>query len=483
MKLSDIINTIHDYFTEKRFVIFVLSLVFLLLITVLILSNGFTGGADSIAHYTFSKNAFSNPQFFFNNWAKPIFTLISAPFALIGFKGMQFLNILAAIAAGLFSYLVAKELKMKQPILAIILCCFTPIFAYNIFSGLTEIVFALAAIIASYLLLKNKFVFASIVISFLPFIRTEGVFLIPIYAIYIINKKQYKSLAYILTGTIFYSVVGSFFNGDLFWVFTKTPYRSTIGLFGTGSFFQYIKRSPGFFGIPNEIFYVTGLVAGLTLFLRDKKEEYSKEFFLVVLPFLTYFFAHSFMWWSGIGNSHGTSRYMAAIVPFMAVMSTRGLTLFSLLFEIIFKKNWVKIAALYVGIISVIHIPFVVQNYPIPYDAFTKLIKESTIWIKENNLGKNKIYYNDATFYYLLGIDPMDKSRSQEIKADKQKTLSETIEPGSLILYDEKYSPIENVNYNELANSKDFELIKVFLPEQTIQTSGRDYKVAIFRRL
>lgn len=481
MKIADLINSVHDYFTEKRFVVFILSLVFLLLLLVLTVSDGFSGGADSLAHFKFAHNAFRFPVFFFNNWAKPVFTLLSAPFAAFGFKGIQFFNVLVATAAGFFSYLVAKELKMKQPILAIILCCFAPVFAYNIFSGLTEILFALVSILTTYLLLKNRFIFASIVVSFLPFIRTEGILLMPVYAIFIINRKQYKAIAFMLTGTLLYSIVGSFFNGDLFWLITKTPYRSTIGLFGTGSFFQYIKRSPGYFGIPNEIFYVTGFVAGLTLYLRNKK-EYSQEFLLVVLPFLTYFFAHSFMWWSGIGNSQGTNRYMAAIVPFMAVMSTRGLTLFSLMFEILFKQAWVKTAALYLGILSVIHIPFVVQNYPIPLDPFSNLIKQSSTWIKENNLDKNKVYYSDATFFYMLGIDPCDQSKGQELKS-LSSTVDHIVEVGGILIYDERYSPIENVNYDSLINNKHFELIRVFHPEQSLQVSGREYKIALFKRI
>lgn len=481
MKLSDIFHNIHDYFTEKRFVIFILTIIFSLSLLILILSDGFAGGSDSIAHYLFSHNALKFPQLFFDNWAKPIFTLLSAPFALFGFKGIQFFNILAAITAGYFTYLVAKELKMKQPILAIILCCFTPVFAYNIFSGLTEILFALASIVITYLLLKNKYIFAAIILSFLPLIRTEGIFLIPIYGIFLISKKQYKALLFILTGTLVYSIIGSFFNKDIFWLFTQTPYKLEIGVFGTGSFFQYIQRSPGFFGIPNEIFYVTGLAAGITLYLRNKK-EYSKEFLLVVLPFLTYFFAHSFMWWSGIGNSMGTNRYMAAIVPFMAVMSTRGLTLFSLLFEIIFKKSWVKTAALYIGIISVIHLPFVVQNYPIPLDKISKFIGQTTDWLKAEKLDNNKIYYNDVAFPYFLGIDPLNKIQTHVFLADPKKPY-QNIEAGSILIYDERYSPVAQINFDSLVQNHHFELQKVFEPDNGLRAFGKDYKIAIFKRI
>lgn len=481
MKISDLFRSLHEYFDERRFVVFTLSLIFILLMIVLYYSTGFAGGSDSISHYYFAHYAFKFPEFFFNHWAKPVFTLLAAPFAFFGFKGIQFFNILVAIAAGFFSYLVAKELKMKQPILAIILCCFAPIFAYNIFSGLTEILFALGIIVATYFYLKDRYVLASIIVSILPLIRNEGIFLIPIYAIFLANKKHYKIILLMLLGLAIYSIIGSYYNHGLFWFFTQTPYRSALGVYGTGSFFQYIKRSPGFFGIPNEIFYVTGLVAGITLYLREKK-EYSKEFLLVVLPFLTYFFAHSFMWWSGIGNSQGTNRYMAAIVPLMAVMSTRGLTLFSLMFEIIFKSTWVKTAALYIGILSVIHIPFVVQNYPIPLDKYSKVLKQSTDWISQKGLDKSKIYYKDATIPYMLGLNPFDKTRCQNVFDDLKKSSS-SIEVGSILIYDERFYPVDNVEFDSLVQNNYFELQKVFEPEQNIKVYGRDYRVAVFKRI
>ncbi len=481
MRISDIFHSLHDYFTEKRFVIFTLSLIFALFLVVLILSDGYTGGAESVRHFYFSHYAFQFPQFFFNSWAKPVFTLLSAPFALFGFKGIQLFNILVGIAASYFSYLVAKELKMKQPVLAIILCSFATVFAFSLFSGLTEILFALVAILTSYLLLKDRFVSASILVSFLPLIRMEGIFLIPIYAIFLVYRKQYWSILLMSTGIVAYSIVGYFFNHDLFWLINQNPYKSEIGIYGTGKFYQFIKRSPGFFGIANEIFYVTGLVAGITLFLRDKK-MLAKEQLLVVLPFLTYFFGHSFMWWSGIGNSEGLNRYMAAIVPFMAVMSTRGLTLFSLMFQIIFKKAWVKTAALIIGIISVVHIPFVVQNYPIGVDSNNKLIGQTANWIKQNGLDNRKVYFKDVTLPYMLGANPFDKNLCLS-KFRGSENLHKKIETGSILVYDERFFPIDKIEFDSLVANHYFELQKVFEPDKNVKVYGRDYRIAIFKRI
>ncbi len=481
MKLSDFFDSLHEFFNEKRFVIFTLSLIFVFFLTNLFLSTGFTGGAESIWHYNYSHYAFSYPSLFFESWAKPIYTLLSAPFAFFGFKALQFFNILIAIAAGLFSYLVAKELKMKQPILAIILCCFTPVFTFNVFSGLTEILFALITIVSSYLLLKNRYLFASVLLSLLPLIRPEGIFLIPIYAFYIAYNKQFKSLPFIVIGFVVYLVVGGIIYNDFLWIINHNPYMGEVGLYGTGSFFQFIKRSPGYFGIPNEIFYVTGLVAGITLYLRSKR-EYSKEFFLVILPFFAYLFIHSFMWWTGLGNSQGSNRYMAAIVPLMAVMSTRGLTLFSLMFEILFKSVWIRVAALYIGIISVVHIPFAVQNYPIRLDSYNKLVQQAANWIKDNGLDNKTIYFKDSNFPYALGIDPFDTTKA--ISVYKKRTVfSDNIKEGSTIIYDERYFPVDGVEFDSLVQNKNFELQKVFEPQKNSKVFGRDYRVAVFKRI
>jgi len=369
---------------------------------------------------------------------------------------------------------------MRQPILAIILCSFAPVFAFNFFSGLVEILFALVTILTTYLLLKNRYILASIVVSFLPLIRPDGYFLIPVYAIFLVYRKQYWSILLMFTGVLIYGVVGYFVSHDPFGIINLNLHDGR-GVYGNGNFFQFVKRSPGYFGIPNEIFYVTGLVAGITLFLRDKK-ELAREFLLVFLPFITYFLMHSFLWWSGIGDSHGSNSYMAAIVPLMAVMSTRGLTLFSLMFEIIFKRPWVKTAALYAGIISVIHLPFVVANYPIAFDNYTKVIVNATDWMKQNGLDKNKVYYKDATVPFILGYDPFDLRKSQ--KTDKKlEDINTEIEIGSILVYDTRFFSIDKIEFDSLMSNQNFELQKFFESDKSLRVNDHDYRVAIFKRI
>lgn len=480
MNLSNLIKSIEDFFTEKRLLYSLLGSILVIFIAILVFSDGYSGGADSLTHYRFSRWAFSHPEFFLDHWAKPVFTLLSSPFAILGFKSFQLFNILIGIASGYIAFRVAKELKMKSPLLAIVICCFTPVFMINLFSGLTEILFAFTTILTSYLLIKGKYTWGAIVVSFLPLIRTEGIVLLPIYAYFLVHKKHYREIAFILTGFIFYSLAGFVCGKSIFWLITEMPYTGAVDIYGKGTLLHFIKRSPGFFGIPNEIFFVTGLVAGLSLYIRQKK-EYSKEFLLVVMPFLTYFIAHTISWWSGVGSSLGLSRYMAAIVPLMAVMATRGLYLFAKMFLIIFKTEWVRVLALIIGVASVSHIPFVLQNYPISLDTTSKTIKAASEWIKAEKLDSAKIYYTDPVFFYFHNINPFDNKKSQA-SFNSSNNPAEGLNTGDLLIYDEHFSVIAGVELNKLISNDQLRLLKVFEPSIPITVFQRPYRVALFQK-
>ena len=55
-------------------------------------SEGTAGGADDINHYRFSRYAFENPGYFFDTWAKSLFTMLFAPVAQLGFNAVRLFN-------------------------------------------------------------------------------------------------------------------------------------------------------------------------------------------------------------------------------------------------------------------------------------------------------------------------------------------------------------------------------------------------------
>ncbi len=476
MNFNSFIKSLSEI-SERRLMYLLITVILLVDVAILVLSNGFSGGSYSVMHYQYARWAFANPENFLNGWANPLFTLFAAPFSLLGFESMQLMNIMLGILAGYFAFLVAKELKMRSPLLALVICSFTPVFMITFFGGTTEVMFAFVAILGTYLLVKKRFVAGALVISLLPLIRLDGLVLLPVYAIYFIRWRKTKFLPLLLSGFVGYSLLGMLFGKGIFWLFDGVSFWSKSA-YGSGSLFQYIVRSPGYFGIPNEIFFVTGLVAGLWLFIRERR-EYSQEFVLVVLPFVVYFLAHSLAWWLGIFNSQGVSRYMAAIVPFMAVMATRGLYLFAKMFYIIFKREWVRVAALVLGFASIIHIPFVLQNYPVGLSSTDRAMLEAARFIGGSEYATRNVYFTDPSVLYFL-----DRKPSCELcRPFSSISQVDAMSPGDLLVYESAFGITKGIELDSLLFNRSLKLIRTFDADVPTLTFGRLYRVVIFERV
>lgn len=480
MNILKIFKQIDNFFNIRRSLIFLISAILILFIAILVFSEGFNGGTYTLLNYNCSLWAFKNPSLFLSDTNPPFFTLLSAPFAQLGFKAFQFFNIVLGVVSAYFAYLIAKELKMKSPALAIAICCFTPIFMSNLFSGISEVLFGFITIFASYLFIKKRYTAGAIILSFLPLVKIEGYLILPIYAIFLANKKHYKEIAYLLVGIFIYSVVGLIAGKGFFWLANQVNLSQNSELYGTRGIFQYIKQSPGFFGIANEIFFVTGLVAGISLYFR-KKKEYSHELMLVVLPFVVYFITEAIAWHFGIGNSKGLKSYMVAIVPLMAVMATRGLVLFSLMFQIIFKSENVRKFALGFAFVSVIIIPFYRQTYPIEFSNTDKTIQEASEWLKNNTYSSSKFFYTDPMFGYFHQINPYNSTDGQYKLNDKTNPENE-IEIDEFFIADEKFATEQGINIFDLINSPYFELMRIIEPQTPTNVLGKRYMTCIFKR-
>ena len=178
----------------------VLIAVFVVFVILSFLSEGGFYGGDSYNHYFLSRYAFKYPVFFLDNWAKPLFTVLSSLFAQFGFHGMMIFNIIAGILACFFAIKTALELKYMNSVLLVFFICFAPVFTMLLFSGMTEIVFALLLISSVYYFIKEKYIISAIIISFIPFIRAEGLVFIPWFMILLVIKKQYKAIPFLISG-------------------------------------------------------------------------------------------------------------------------------------------------------------------------------------------------------------------------------------------------------------------------------------------
>ena len=282
--------------------------------------TGDTG--DSVSHYLFAKYAPKHPELYFDHWAKPVFVLLASPFAQFGFTGMKIFNSCVVLLTIFTTYRIAKTLKFRNAIIVSFILICTPLYFTLTFSGLTEPLFALVVSISILLLLKDKYIAASILISFLPFIRSEGLIFIGIFAIYFAFKCKWKMLPLLVVGHLIYSFLGYFIHHDLLWVIREIPYAHLDSVYGNGTLFHFSEKLFYLLGLPIYFLFVIGLIA--ICWDAIKKKSNLNEQVLLALGFLSFFIAHSLFWFLGIFGSMGLLRVFICVMPIIALVALKG---------------------------------------------------------------------------------------------------------------------------------------------------------------
>ena len=459
-------------------------------LVILSMSDGFAGGADNMTHYRYARYAFQHPEFFLWHWGKPIFTLLSSPFAQVGFIGVQIFNILCGLLSAYLASLIVRDLGFSRSWIVLLLTCFVPIYTVLMISGMTEILFSFIAILSVFLFLREKYILSAIVISFLPLARTEGIFIIMVFGLAYLVVKQYKAIPFLLVAFLLYSIVGSFYYDDFFWLINEMPYNG-YKVYGTGKLMHFVNRSPKYFGWVLSVLALIGIVMTTINFFK-RREIYKKLFLLVLLPFLVYFSAHSIMWYTGYGNSAGLHRYMAGIAPFFAILAFIGLHHF-LVFLSMFP-NWLSsvsgkqrnkigffvktgstgtltgsLRLLFLGALLyfVVIAPFKSYTIPIPYDHAQVVIKSFADWYKVSEYDGRKIYYYHPDVAYFLELNPYDKTKSRVLIYNNE-VPHERIEPGSLIIWDSYFSETNGLKLETIQQDEYLKKLNEFGSENIV---------------
>lgn len=293
-----------------------------------ILTKGTYDSGDSIKHYLFAHYAFQHPLNLLDSWAKPFFTLLAAGPAQAGFLGMKLFQCGVVAGSAWCAYLVARALRLPAPELAILLAYAMPDYFLIQFSGLTEPLFGLVLVGAVALALTGRPGWSAALISWLPFVRSEGFMLIGIWAVYLAWRRQWRLLPLLVLGYAVYSGVGAVVLGEPGWVFGHNPY-ATVSVYGHGEWDHFLISLPGLLG-----WVITGLAAiGGGRMLRDcgqpprrRAPLFSAELLLIYGSITVFILAHSVFWAKGLFNSFGLTRVLTVTAPLFAVVALNGIS-------------------------------------------------------------------------------------------------------------------------------------------------------------
>ena len=478
--------------SEKKILLFSLISCTILFLCLSLFSEGTYDTGDGIRHLV-SRYSWYHHDLFLYSWGKPFFTLVTSPFSQFGLIGMNFFNILCGVGSAYFAYKIAVLLKLNYALLAIPFLLFTPCYFPTLNSGLTEPLFGLILIASVYLVFTERFVWASIIVSFLPFVRTEGNMILPLFLIVFMYRRKFLLAPLLGFGTFVYSVVGYFYFNDFFWVKNQNPYNGkNIDIYGSGDLYHFVNNHNFIWGSALGLLFIAGLLA-IVLFgfktIRHKRITESKlpeELILIYGSFIIYFVAHSIMWWKGLANSLGLIRVLAGVVPCSALICLRGFDM--LLIPYIKRKTIIVVAIISILLFWVIRSPFKHEYFPYTLDQEQALIKEAGEWFKTSPYKKQKVYYLYPVLAHVLNVDSFDPEKVGELwglyPSIKEWGI-DVIPDSTIVFWDAHFGPNEcKIPLDSIMNDPNFEFIKAFKPAiDYISLGGYRFEVYVFMKL
>jgi len=335
-------------------------------------------------------------------------------------------------------------------------------------SGLTEPLFAVSLTAMVYLEIKNRSVIALLLLSFLPFIRSEGYIIAVVFLVYLLFTKKVKYIPYLLVGHLIYGIIGLFALGDFLWMFHENPYAGIELKYGSGDILHFVNQLPFVVGLPIYMLFFLGVIHGGIRFFKGKMEI--KEFILIYGITIGYIAAHSIFWRYGLFHSFGLSRVLIAIIPLMSFVAYRGIEWLVCSLYFVPKKY---IYSIFIIIIS--GFPFIKNKMAIDWkkdielSTEQKLIQDANTWLVEHqNINSKPIYTN--LFYYALASNKLIDNDKQIHRLELLKNPSHSPKSGAFILWDSSFAPTDaEVDKPMIENTLGAQKIKSFTTSDGFQ--------------
>jgi hypothetical protein len=435
--------------------------------------DGTGDSGDAVQHFLYAKYAFQHPENLFNHWAKPLFTLIAAPFAQFGFIGIKIFNSLNFALTLYFTYRIAAQLRLRHAWLVVLILATCSQFFTLIFSGLTEHFSALLLVVVIHLFLRKEYVWATLIVSFLPFVRSEGLLLIGVTGLYLLAEKRWRVLPLLAVGHLVYSVAGWFVFHDFLWVFNRIPYAS-LSAYGHGTWYHFIEKLYYGTGLPQYILWIFGIL-GSFFYIFDKKQtpQYKRLFGLILGYFFILLIAHSAFWYFGIFNSFGLARVMNTVMPAFALIALVG---FNFLTDF-FTSEKLKFGVQILLVTAICLMPFTHSPAAIFFPKmFVKTPDQISLgevihYIKEKMRDYCVLYDNPCVPFY-LGRDPYDPSVTRLVSHLSDTDLPEK----SLIVWDLGVELDHGITLEKMRQDARFEEIRSW------QSTDGKFQFTIFKK-
>lgn len=317
--------------------------------------------ADAMTHYMFARFSFREWSYFVNVWGRPLCTAVYAiPANFAGVHGVRATSLAMAIAAGLVCYRIARNQRSRMPAIAVICLFAQPLFFAHSFSELTEIPFALVAILAFWAYQSKNFLAMALLVAISPLGRPEGLGFITLAAAALVYHRRAYYLPLLAVPCLLWSYCG-WVSWDrpadlhwFMWLKKNWPYAAKSA-YGSGNWYYFIGILPVILSPMMFPFLFAGIAkllgdSGIRRLLarpaaRVEVSPASQSptaststlspsplpdphlrrcaFFLLAIP-CAVLTVHTLLWTFGLMASSGEPRYLLSVSPFWALVVARG---------------------------------------------------------------------------------------------------------------------------------------------------------------
>ncbi len=398
---------------------------------------------DGVMHYFISAASWKDSTLFLHHWGKPVFILLSSTFAQFGFNGIVVFNILVFASTVVLGFIILdrKNVTIWLQILFPLIVLKTYDVAATILGGLTEPLFNLTIVAAVYFLLERKWFWFAALVSFAPFMRSEGQLLVVLAAMLLFFFRQFKFLPVLLTGFILYAIFGWFMLKDPFWYFNQNPYDMSNAIYGKGNWHHYLTSYKNYLGNPGLYLLMLGAPAMMYFLFQKKWKKLQMDWlFFSAGIFFGIIIAHSYFWATGQNGSLGLTR-----------IATQGMPAFILInLYYIDRLKWMQTKAAK-GIVLLSSFGLFValattKYFPKKTDPLDRQVLKTAKYLHTIDLKGKKVFYHFPLLSFAYGannFDPNEKTFVTYMAANFDKDLGSLIQPGDLIIRDSHFGPVE----------------------------------------
>jgi hypothetical protein len=406
-------------------------------------------------HFLMARTAWVDHSYFVDVWARPLFTSLFAPVALLGFIPSRFFALAISLAAAWQTYRLACDLRMSRPWLAIPFLLGQQTF-FELYSNLfTEPLFALVLVVALRCHISGRVKSGMVVASLLPLARPEGVFLCLVWGLWILilpdgqtspcrlklqtsphrldaahlpfysrAVNRVASIAILASGVVIWWFVALLLTGDPLFILHNWPATWHTDMYGHGTFLSYAQRSQEFAGVILIVPLILGLLRGFR----------SRNWMLITSAFLVLFLLHSIFVKYGLFGEAGFPRYMVSVAPAIAVLTLEG---WNTTFSVNILRPLATVAGWVVVIFSILQSVHYLDSMIWARDAVA--IDEMANWLEEQHPSLPGLIWSNGRMCIILRRNLKDSPPA--VNREKLLTLVEKAPTGTIVFWDNEIGP------------------------------------------